>query len=110
MQSADCQSDDWKNHKKTCTPEMVQGITIYCNRERRQGIFQPVNIGPTHDIHRLGELGPVSKMVGLPIVVYRHIQQPWMSRPDDASLDNQIATYLMIEKDGLAGPAYVQNG
>jgi hypothetical protein len=46
----------------------------------------------------------VSKIVGLPIVVYRHIQTPWMNRAYDVGLGNQIATYLMIEADdGFAG-------
>jgi len=48
----------------------------------------------------------MSKIVGLPLVVYRHIQEPWMNRTDDGSLDNQIATFLMIESDGLAGPKW----
>jgi hypothetical protein len=69
-----------------------------------------VNITPTHDIHRLGEVGPVSQMVDLPIVVYRHTQESWMYREEeDASLDNQIATYLMIEENGFAGPVYVHD-
>lgn len=47
----------------------------------------------------------MSRIVGLPIVAYRHIQEPWMNRAADASLDNQIATYLMINRDGFAGTA-----
>jgi len=71
------------------------------------GFFQQVNITPTHDIHLLGEVGPVSELVGLPIIVYRHTREPWMNRAEDASLYNQNATYLMFEQDGFASPMYV---
>jgi hypothetical protein len=67
-----------------------------------------VEIGPSHGIHRTGKVGPVSKIVGHPLVIYRHV--PWMppAGRQDPSLDNQIATYLMIEAgDGFAPPEYV---
>ncbi|RDB17649.1 hypothetical protein Hypma_001239 [Hypsizygus marmoreus] len=106
--SSKCQTDDWTDHKRNCIPAHVEGIIINCERDRRHGgIFQPVDIPATHEIHRLGEIAPVSKAVGLPLVVYRHIREPWMARPDDASLDNQIATFLMIKThDGFAAPEY----
>jgi hypothetical protein len=71
-------------------------------------MFEQVDITPQHPIHTHGQMAPVSKLYKLPIVVYRHTRTPWMDREDygegDADLDNQPATYLMIEKDGFAKP------
>lgn len=83
-------------------------MVINCNRDRRdRGVFQPVEIRPNHPIHGLGEITSVSKVIKLPLVVYRHEQKPWMDREDDSSLDNQIGTYLMIDKvSSFAPPEY----
>ncbi|KAF9456700.1 hypothetical protein BDZ94DRAFT_1275017 [Collybia nuda] len=103
--SSKCQSNDWANHKQVCIPENVLGVVIHCNAERRHsGIFESVNIGRSHEIYSTGKIAPVSKMVGHPLVVYRHHPPPSRQSP---SLDNQIATYLMIEtSDGFALPEW----
>lgn len=60
-------------------------------------------IPPEHEIHRVGILCPVSQRVGLPLVIYRHLEADL--RRHDASLDNQVATYLMIDPhSGFAPP------
>ncbi|KAG5643657.1 hypothetical protein DXG03_000537 [Asterophora parasitica] len=83
-------------------------MVIHCNRDREtEGTFQPIAIRPDHPIHRLGETASVSKVIKLPLTVYRHERKPWMDRDEDASLDNQIATYLMINsRSGYAPPEY----
>ena len=115
-QSASCQTDDWASHKKNCIPECVRGIIINCEKDKWQDgihyLFHPVDIRQDHPIHKFGEACPVSKVVGVPLIMYRHIRVPWMKRSSDeydAGLDNQIATYLMIDRvNGIAPPEFVQ--
>ncbi|KAF8064422.1 hypothetical protein FPV67DRAFT_221908 [Lyophyllum atratum] len=109
--SVECQNEAWRDHKPDCIPELVHGITINCNCDRRdRALFQRVEIRANHPIHSFGESPSVSKVIKLPLVIYRHTREPWMKRgelTDDASLDNQIATYLMIDKiNGFAPPEY----
>ncbi|TEB28780.1 hypothetical protein FA13DRAFT_1735305 [Coprinellus micaceus] len=102
---ANCQSAHWKDHKPECIPEVVKGIVIPCDGDKRtQGpaIFRAVDVPRSHPVHREGHSTPVPKKVGIPLLVYKH------PRPSDkiyerAPLDNQITTYLMIEPfNGLA--------
>ncbi|KAF8064442.1 hypothetical protein FPV67DRAFT_223242 [Lyophyllum atratum] len=107
--SVECQTEDWKTHKPDCIPHSVSGITIHCNRDRpNHGTFQRVDIHVDHPIHPFGELAPVSRAINLPLVVYRHVRRPWTERPtQDGGLDNQIATYLMIDRtSGFASLEY----
>ncbi|KAF8064432.1 hypothetical protein FPV67DRAFT_1381376, partial [Lyophyllum atratum] len=87
----------------------VHGMTIHCNRDRRnRGIYQRVEIRANHPIHSSGEIAPVSEVIKLALVIYRHLREPWTERggmTDDGSLDNKIATCLMIDKvSGFAPP------
>jgi hypothetical protein len=107
FQSTECQKDHWASHKTECRPSNVTGITIYCDGERTHGIFETVQLDAKHDIHHLGELCPVSKAVGLPLIIYRHIRTDSLRMRRDPYLDNQIATFLMVELyDGFAPPRY----
>ncbi|KAG5636059.1 hypothetical protein H0H81_009230 [Sphagnurus paluster] len=83
-------------------------MVIRCNQDRvGGGPFRSIEIRPDHPIHQLGEIASVSKAIKLPLVVYRHLRDTWMDREDDPKLDNQIATYLMIDKKtGFAPPIY----
>ncbi|KAL4071640.1 hypothetical protein V8B97DRAFT_415480 [Scleroderma yunnanense] len=104
-----CQKSDWHSHKSTCKPpapkkgpsqsqqptEPVIGIRIACNADRDEGaqIFTPTS------------------QVGLPIIVYRHHQDNPLTMIGDAGLDNQIATYLMIEPStGFASAGWTKGG
>jgi hypothetical protein len=114
-QSAECQRADWDDHKRQCAPppptEPVQGIVIPCQADKHQlgpGIFHTKVIDPKHKIYSKGVVCPLSKQVGLPLVMYRHLREDSLSMRRDAGLDNQIATYLMIKSaDGFAPPRYV---
>ncbi|KIM82054.1 hypothetical protein PILCRDRAFT_820955 [Piloderma croceum F 1598] len=97
--STECQRTDWPSHRPQCRPPSIQGIVIGCNNDRYGGTFRPIDIQPTHPIHSAGQVSPVSRVVGLPIIIYRH------THADDGGteLDNLIATHLMIDPtDGYA--------
>ena len=87
---------------------MVQGIQILCDGERHGSPFKPVEITPTHQIYGYGDVCPVSEAICLPIVMFRHSKEHPLNKPPTPWLDNQIATYLMIEVDsGFAPMMYV---
>ncbi|KAH7913608.1 hypothetical protein BJ138DRAFT_1001947 [Hygrophoropsis aurantiaca] len=114
--SQTCQHADWPNHKQHCfspspsgvltdeqrpssVSDNVNGIIIHCNAERySRGVFEPTIINPSHAIYRKGFHASLFQKVGLPIIVYRHHPPTY----GDQGRDNQIATYLMIESDGIA--------
>ncbi|EGN92295.1 hypothetical protein SERLA73DRAFT_191328 [Serpula lacrymans var. lacrymans S7.3] len=110
--SKECQIADWFSHKEHCASAPsaqntnVTGIVIACNKDRvHNPIFQSTVIEPTHQIHSLGIECPLFNQVGFPIVMYRHIRQNSLTMHRDPGLDNQIATYLMIEPtNGFATP------
>lgn len=85
----------------------VRGVTIHCENDKRRGagIFQITDLSPTHNIHTEGVLCPVSVKIGLPIIMYRHLRGDPLAAARDAGLDNQIATYLMVDpRSGFAPP------
>ncbi|KAJ6588788.1 hypothetical protein B0H19DRAFT_922068 [Mycena capillaripes] len=111
--SQDCQKADWKIHKILCLPLLpegtVRGIVIPCDSDRRlrNGIFHEIDLDATHPIHTEGIVCPVSAKIGLPIVIYRHLKENPLSMRRDPGLDNQKATYLMIDPEsGFALPEW----
>ncbi|KAJ3568106.1 hypothetical protein NP233_g5938 [Leucocoprinus birnbaumii] len=78
----------------------VTGITINCNKERCNGggIFRPIQVDAQHPIYQHGIVAPISKLVELPLLVYRHPSKD----AGDKSLGNEIAEALMMGKDGKA--------
>jgi len=89
------------------------GVIIPCEGDKRagrRGIFQAVEIQPSDEIHRLGVPSPVLQRAGLPIVIYRHLKEDPLSIPRTPNLDNQIATYLMIDPDSGMAPPHWQQG
>ncbi|TFY71191.1 hypothetical protein EVG20_g1802 [Dentipellis fragilis] len=120
--SKECQLAHWKTHKATCDEpapvvppagpnEPVRGIVVACEGDRMQrSIFTPVQIPPSHDIYQLGSISPVSVLIGMPIIVWRHLRQSPFDIERSAALDNQIITYIMIEPDnGFAAPIWQEN-
>ena len=74
LQDAGCQSAHWKDHKPECIPEVVKGIIIPCDGDKRtQGpaIFRDVDVPRSHPVHREGHSTPVPKKVGIPLLVYK---------------------------------------
>ena len=84
----------------------VRGMVIPCDSEvGRNGIFHEIDLEATHPIHTHGIVCPVSAQVGVPIVMYRHLREDPLEMHRDAGLDNQKATYLMIDLiSGFAPP------
>ncbi|KAJ7640878.1 hypothetical protein DFH06DRAFT_1215498 [Mycena polygramma] len=110
--SQDCQKADWKSHKTVCSPPLpegtVRGMIIACDADRRSGLgFTEIDLDKTHPIHTQGIVCPVSAKVGLPIVIYRHLKENPLSMRRDPGLDNQKATFLMIDPvSGFAPPEW----
>ncbi|KAJ6495263.1 hypothetical protein C8R45DRAFT_165522 [Mycena sanguinolenta] len=86
----------------------VPGMVIPCDSEiGRHGIFREIDLEAAHPIHTHGIVCPVSAQVGLPIVMYRHLKEDPLDMDRDAGLDNQKATYLMIDPiSGFAPPEW----
>ena len=76
----------------------VTGITINCTSERSNGggIFRPVQLDAKHPIYQHGIIAPVSNLVDLPLLVYKHP----LKATRDMALQNEIAQVLMVGKDG----------
>ncbi|KAH7927989.1 hypothetical protein BV22DRAFT_233957 [Leucogyrophana mollusca] len=82
----------------TSASDNVVGITIACNADRHhRGVFETTIIKPSHKIYELGVVCPLYNKVGLPLVMYRHLSEDPLNMCRDPGLDNQIATFLMIE-------------
>ncbi|KAI6003253.1 hypothetical protein F5J12DRAFT_839343 [Pisolithus orientalis] len=127
-----CQFSHWRSHKKTCASpadasapvagpssqtgkeaDAVVGITIACEADRRRGsaIFTPTIIHPSHPVWSQGQSSPLFRQIGLPIIVYRDHPGNPLTMIGNAGLDNQIATYLMVEPStGFAGYGWVRGG
>ncbi|KAJ7266907.1 hypothetical protein B0H12DRAFT_139419 [Mycena haematopus] len=88
----------------------VRGMVISCDSEiRRKGIFYEIDLEATHPIHTHGIVCPVSAQVGLPIVMYRHLREDPLKMLRDPGLDNQKATYLMIDPISGFAPSRMAN-
>ena len=105
QQSTECQKSHWDVHRWNCRPPVVHSIRITCDGERHGSPFEPVVITPKHEIYDYGDVCPVSKVVKFPIVMYRHLKVDPFEIERTAALDNQIATYLMIDVDSGFAPA-----
>ncbi|KAJ6587144.1 hypothetical protein DFH09DRAFT_1142719, partial [Mycena vulgaris] len=107
-----CQRADWKSHKIQYAPALpegiVRGIILGCESDRQNGIFNEIDIDAAHPIHTRGIVCPVSAQVGLPIVIYRHLQEDPLSMDRDPGLDNQRANmFLMVDPEsGFAPPQW----
>ncbi|KAJ7701772.1 hypothetical protein B0H17DRAFT_164241 [Mycena rosella] len=107
--SIDCQTADWKSHKALCAPPppeaFVRGMVLGCQSDPQNDMFNDIDLDATHPIHTRDIVCPVSAKVGLPLVMYRHIQADPLSMDRDPGLDNQRATFLMIDPEsGFAPP------
>jgi hypothetical protein len=67
-------------------------------------LFNEINLDATHSIHTQGVICPVSVKVGLPVLMYRHLKENLLAMPRDAKLDNQRATFLMIDPRSVFAP------
>jgi hypothetical protein len=90
-----------------CTrkPLFQRGLSVECDSDRQNYLFNEINLDATHSIYTQGVICPVSVKVGLPILMYRHLKENPLTMPCDAKLDNQRATFLMINpRSGFAPP------
>ncbi|KAJ7481653.1 hypothetical protein FB451DRAFT_133796 [Mycena latifolia] len=109
--SVDCQRADWKSHKPLCVPAppegSVRGMILGCESDITNYTFNEVDLDAAHPIHTQGIVCPVSAQVGLPLVIYRHLRADPSSMDRDPGLDNQRATFLMIDPEsGFAPPEW----
>lgn len=80
----------------------VYGILIPCEGDKRRLRTPPfisIHLPPTHGVFQL-EPTPVSAAVGFPLIVCQTNSLPVNSTPRQ-ELDNQIATYLCIDRVGI---------
>ncbi|KII83211.1 hypothetical protein PLICRDRAFT_119711 [Plicaturopsis crispa FD-325 SS-3] len=103
-----CQKAHWGIHKpRCCFPILSEtwAVTVTCDEDRRGPPFRSTVVGSAHGIHTYGVPSPVSSLVSVPILVYRHIREGSLSMTTRKGLDNQIVTYLMIDPlTGFAPP------
>ncbi|KLO09176.1 hypothetical protein SCHPADRAFT_879660 [Schizopora paradoxa] len=126
-----CQASDWKNHKKVCQaarkalsatknssltniePATVKAVDVTGGHNMP---FCPiaVEISADHEIFNgKGVLSPVSKLIGHPILIYRHLQDEplnYLFHPRREHFDNQSVTYLMIDPETTVAPPRWQQG
>ncbi|KLO16552.1 hypothetical protein SCHPADRAFT_937749 [Schizopora paradoxa] len=131
-----CQIADRKNHKKECrkayqalkkaakaseskvsksldgahSTQLVEAVDLLPH-SNIPFVPEEVDIGSNHEIFSGGGyLSPVSKLIGLPILIYRHLHdhpQDYFHHSMKQQYDNQAATYLMIDpKTGFAPPEW----
>ncbi|KAH8799534.1 hypothetical protein DL96DRAFT_869058 [Flagelloscypha sp. PMI_526] len=109
----ECQKKHWKIHNHICplTPPTatVEGVIIHCEENRAaSGIFERTSVEPTHPVWTEGYVSPTLKIAGVEILIYRHLLDD--RSPNKRGLDNQIATFLMVEEeDGFAKPEWQKN-
>ncbi len=114
-----CQKEAWKTHKRVCKPAPVDLLSASPPREPIAGVrvlggnnrpFYPerTTVGSDHPVWTLGSISPVSQVVDVPILIHREREETDLAAPNDADLDNQSVTYLMIEPvRGFAPPRCV---
>ncbi|KIM56990.1 hypothetical protein SCLCIDRAFT_131447 [Scleroderma citrinum Foug A] len=117
--SRTCQSTDWALHKSSCvsiSPSTssplsalsslptqwlpshdVSGIIIACNADRARGarVFESTIVEPSHPIYRSGLPSPIFEHIGIPLLLFRHLQNDATDTLRDYGLDNQLATHLL---------------
>lgn len=110
----------WELHKKVCKaprstlqlsepPSALDGVRLHGGINRP---FYPsaITVPLEHPVWTMRAISPVSQIVGVPLLIHRELQETPLTVPNDANLDNQAVTYLMISPEtGLAAPRYVYN-
>ncbi|KLO09171.1 hypothetical protein SCHPADRAFT_858154 [Schizopora paradoxa] len=125
----ECQRLDWKEHKRTCKAlatkkaEMVNGAsgstsvpTVVKAVDLTGGFNMPfhpidVEISSNHEMFRgAGILSPLSRLIGQPILIYRHLRDDahkYINHPERQNYDNQAVTHMMIDPStGYAAPRW----
>ena len=102
LQSKECQVAHWKVHKPICRPLQpteVWGIKIMDNSYAPwQNQFKHILLNTSHPVFSRGELCPLTKQCGFPLVIFSQSHNGLVL----ADHDNQPAVYLRIELDGIA--------
>lgn len=102
------QAEAWKQHKSSCNPPAPEtnvhsssqaqppsSVTI--KGVKLDGPWTEVDIDENDPIWTQGTLCPVPHIFGVPLIIWRHIRRDPLSFPRDKKLDNQPATWLMID-------------
>ncbi|KAL0071139.1 hypothetical protein AAF712_001698 [Marasmius tenuissimus] len=114
-----CQKRSWKSHKKICkdSPDLrfsepSEGIPGVRLLGGFNSPFWPEAkvISPNHPVWTKGSVSPVSQIVGVPLLIYRELEELELESPNDPNRDNQAATFLMIDpQTGFASPRWQKN-
>ncbi|KDQ12017.1 hypothetical protein BOTBODRAFT_176787 [Botryobasidium botryosum FD-172 SS1] len=119
-----CQNAHWSLHKNICDP--LAGLRA--TRAKTPPTYIPVNVPAVdllggnelpfnprevvlslarcEELMSAGVLSPISRMIGVPLVLFRHFQY----RSADTRLDNQAITYLMLDPEHGYTPSEWQQG
>jgi len=125
--SQSCQTAHWPAHKKTCDAlvnlhaQQVQSpsevtLDFIPAVELLGGQGSPFNPREitlpkllSEKLIDRGVVSPISRLIGVPLVISRHMAEDPLAIPRQASLDNQAVTYLMIDPEsGYASPSWQQ--
>lgn len=113
LQSPRCQNAHWPLHKSICDPLS----SLRASRAKTPPTYIPEDVpavdllgGDEHPFNPReivlsldrcegmmpgGVLCPISRMIGVPLVIFRHFQH----RSADTRFDNQAVTYLMLDPE-----------
>ena len=128
---AACQSNDWVVHKPKCNKHLIKAVQVCClgdpeGEPKGIGAWKEVLLDTKqhpafahlpHNKAGIKNMGqevssaPIFEKLGFPIMIWRHEPRNWLQRPPsiDTSLDNQKATFLMIDPvSGLAPDEWQQ--
>jgi len=119
-----CQNSHWPLHKSICDPL----TNLRASRAKTPPTYIPENVpavdllgGDEHpfnpreivlslsrceEMMTHGVLCPISRMIGVPLVIFRHFQH----RAADTRFDNQAVTYLMLDPEHGFTPSQWQQG
>ncbi|KAL7411043.1 hypothetical protein BDY24DRAFT_397515 [Mrakia frigida] len=88
-------------------PGKVAAVWIPCIGQRTGDLFLPKLIDDNHPIFSEGESSPLSKLVGMEILVWREEKRDYREIGHSPPHDNQSTTYMMINpSDGFAPPRW----
>ncbi|KAL0572396.1 hypothetical protein V5O48_009556 [Marasmius crinis-equi] len=113
-----CQTAAWKSHKKICrdppaslsfsppaSPEGIQGIRLIGGYNAPFLPDKPKLVPADHPVWTRGSVAPISQIVGVPLLIWRELEELGLDVRNDPNRDNQAVTFLMIDPESGFAPA-----